>query len=59
MKKLLSSQALKAFANDKLNISVMAWLISDRIESIARKEKNTGYQHFLFFISEFSLGLFL
>ena len=40
---------LKAFADDKTNVAKMANFAFDRIENIAGKEENAGYQHFLLF----------
>ena len=43
--KILGLSKLKAFADDKSNTEV----VFHRIENIAGKEENAGYQHFLLF----------
>ena len=40
---------LKAFADDKLNVTQNVKVVFHRIESIVGKEENAGYQHFLLF----------
>ena len=40
---------LKAFADDKLNISKITISPCDRVENTVGKEENAGYQHFLLF----------
>ena len=40
---------LKAFADDKLNATQNIKVLYHRIENIAGKEENAGYQHFLLF----------
>ena len=40
---------MKAFADDKLNVTQMTKFILDRVENIVGKEENAGYQHFLLF----------
>ena len=40
---------LKAFANDKLNVTENTKVVFHRIENIAGKEENAAYQHFLLF----------
>ena len=40
---------LKAFTDDKLNITQIIKFVYHRIENIAGKEENAGYQHFLLF----------
>ena len=45
---------LKAFVNDKLNISKMTSCLCDRVENTVGKEENAGYQHFLLFPQFFS-----
>ena len=40
---------LKAFADDKLNVTENTKVVFHRIENIAGKEENAGYQHFLLF----------
>ena len=38
---------LKAFADDKLNVTQNVKVVFHRIENIVGKEENAGYQHFL------------
>ena len=40
---------LKAFADDKLNVSQNIKVVFHRIEHIVGKEENAGHQHFLLF----------
>ena len=40
---------LKAFADNKINVAQMMVSVLDRIENIAEKGENVGYQHFLLF----------
>ena len=40
---------LKAFADDKINVAELMVSLSDRVENIAGKGENAGYQHFLLF----------
>ena len=40
---------LKAFADDKINEAQMMISVFDRVENIAGKGENAGYQHFLLF----------
>ena len=51
---------LKAFADDKLNITRMMASPLDRVENTVGKGENAGYQHFLLFPQcfqkPFSLG---
>ena len=47
--KILDYSKLKAFADDKINVAKMMISLSDRVENIARKGENAGYQHFLLF----------
>ena len=46
---ILGLPKLKAFADDKLNITENIKVVFYRIENIAGKEENAGYQHFLLF----------
>ena len=39
----------KAFADVKINMGKMAEFVFDRVENIAGKGENAGYQHFLLF----------
>ena len=43
----LDMTKLKAFADDKLNISKMTISLCDRVENTVEKEENAGYQQFL------------
>ena len=40
---------LKAFAEENLNVIHVMELTFDRVENIAGKGENAGYQHFLLF----------
>ena len=40
---------LKAFPDDKLNITTMTISFSNRVENTVEKGENAGYQHFLLF----------
>ena len=44
-----SPNKLKAFADDKLNVTKIVIFVSDRVKNIMRKGENAGYQRFLFF----------
>ena len=41
--------SFKAFADDNLNVTKMAKLVSDRVENNAGKGENAGHQHFRLF----------
>ena len=47
--KILGLPKLKAFADDKLNVTQDFKVVFYRIENIVGKEENGGYQHFLLF----------
>ena len=53
--KMLDLPKLKVFADDKLNVAKNDGLC-DRLENIARKVENAGYQHFLLFPQCFLTG---
>ena len=59
--KILDMIKLKAFADDKLNVTEMKISLYDRVENTVRKGKNAGNQHFLLFpqclLKPSSLGL--
>ena len=40
---------LKAFANDKINVTQIMISVFDRVENIKGKGENAGYQHFPLF----------
>ena len=40
---------LKAFADDKKNVTERLKFVLERVENILGKGENAGYQHFLFF----------
>ena len=44
---------LKAFADDKLNVTQNLKFVWGRLENIAGKGENAGYQHFLLFLQCF------
>ena len=45
--KILDLPIVKAFADDKLNVTQNIKVVFHRIENFVRKEENAGYQHFL------------
>ena len=47
--KILHVTKMKAFADDKINVSKMAISLFDKVENTVGKEENAGYQHFLLF----------
>ena len=47
--KILGLPKLKAFADDKLNVTQNVKVVFHRVENIVGKEENAGYQHFLLF----------
>ena len=47
--KILDLSKLKAFADDKINLTQNFKFVLERIENIAGKGENAGYQHFLLF----------
>ena len=47
--KILDLPKLKAFADDKSNVTQNIKAVFHRIENIVGKEENAGYQHFLLF----------
>ena len=48
---------LKAFADDKLNVTKSIRVVSHRIVNIVGKEENAGYQHVLLFPQCFQKAL--
>ena len=57
--KITGFHKLKAFADNKLNITQKVTVVCHRIENIVGKEENAGYQHFLLFTQCFSKGFLL
>ena len=49
MTKILDQYKLKAFADDKINVSQKKNFELQWIENIVEKEENAGHQHFLLF----------
>ena len=47
--KILDVIKLKAFADDKINVTHMMISVHQQAENIMGKEENAGYQHFLLF----------
>ena len=47
--KVLGLQKLKAFADDKSNVTQSIKVVFHRIENSVGKEENAGYQHFVLF----------
>ena len=56
--KILNQLKLKAFAEDKINVTQESKLVLGRVENIVGKGENAGYQHFLLFPTMFSKCLF-
>ena len=46
----LALSKLKAFADDKLNVTQSIKFVFHRLENIVRKGENVGDQHFLLFL---------
>ena len=57
--KILYQTNLKAFADNKMNVTEKVKFVHERVENIVGKRGNAGFQHFLFFPTMFSKGLFL
>ena len=57
--KILGLPKLKAFADDKSNVTQNIKAVLHRIENIVGKEENAGYQHFLLFPQCFQKGFFI
>ena len=57
--KTLDVTKLKAFADDKINVAQMIFFVFDRVENIAGKGENAGYQHFLLFSQCFQKASFM
>ena len=49
---------LKAFTDNKIDVTEKLKFVSGRTENIVGKGENTGYQHFLFLPTMFSRGSF-
>ena len=47
--KILEQSKLKAFADDKINVTEKSKFVLGRVENIVGKKENTGLQHFLLF----------
>ena len=47
--KILDWSKLKAFADDKINVTEKMKFVYRKIENIEGKGENAGYQHFLLF----------
>ena len=47
--KFLDWTKLKAFADDKINVTEKLKSVLERVENIVGKGENAGYQHFLLF----------
>ena len=47
--KILDWSKLKAFVDDKINVTEKFKFLFERVESIVGKGENAGYQHFLLF----------
>ena len=55
--KILGLSKVKAFADDKSNVTQNIKVVFHRIENIVEKEENAGYQHFLLFPQCFQKAL--
>ena len=51
--KILAWSKLKAFADDKINMTSNLKFVLVRVENIVGKGENAGYQHFLLFLQFF------
>ena len=49
MTKFLDWSKLKAFVDDKINVTGKLKFLLERVQNIVGKEENAGYQHFLLF----------
>ena len=56
---LLDWSKLKAFADDKINVTETQKLFLKWVENIAEKGENAGYQHFHLFPQRFQKASFL
>ena len=56
--KNLDLSKLKAFADDKINVTEKLKIVLGRIENIVGKGENAGYQYFSPFPKMFSKGFF-
>ena len=54
--KILGLPNLKAFADDKPNVTQNIKVVFHRTENIVEKEENAGYQHFLLFPQCFQMA---
>ena len=45
---ILDWSELKAFVDDKINVTEKLKFVLKRLENIVEKEENVGFQHFLF-----------
>ena len=57
--KLWALTKLKALAENKFNVAKMLNSLFARVENIAEKRENDGYQHFLLFPQSFQKAYFL
>jgi hypothetical protein len=48
--KILNRSKLKAFAGYKINLTKIFKFVLRRVENIAEKGENAGFQHFLLFV---------
>ena len=51
--KILDLSKLKAFADDKINVTEKLKFVLGRVENFVGKGENAGYQHFLLFLQCF------
>ena len=57
--KTLNWSKLKAFTDNKINVTENLKSVLERVENIVGKGENAGYQHFLLFPTVFSKAFFL
>ena len=56
--KILDHSKLKAFADDKINVTAKQKFVLGRVENIVGEGKNAGYQHFSPFPTMISKGFY-
>ena len=57
-KKVLDWSKCKAFADDKMNVTIKFKFVLGWVENIVGKGENAGYQHFLLFLQCFQKASF-
>ena len=56
--KILDWSKLRAFADNKINLTQKLQFVLGRVENIVEKGENAGYQHFLLFPHCFQKAVF-